>query len=169
VNKVFEISLIVLFLAVSSCKKTPYKQYEEDPEESSLSPNQRARGDWFLDDFTFRGTSIVTDFNKVFQNKIDIRSARISVVFDDYKKENLISISTPRVRVSEVTFDETNFFFPPVGIEDSSINMSFFSPMHFKLNLDPFVSWKVTKLFDKELRLVFATDTGEYKMMFSKK
>jgi len=174
-NNIINIRLVfIIFLIAfsnSACKKQT--KYDEDPKRTSKSPKQRLFGNWSLSEYTFNGDNILPNLNALFSNRFDVLGLTLTYSFHDSEVNDALGIHcNPFFSAEEQKFDGSNMtlnqksFARPVPAADSLFKEWLITPFHFTNQSE--ASWRVTKLFDNSLNIVLETDTGDFKMFFTK-
>lgn len=167
--------LLSLFLG-ANCKKkkkTDQHRYAEDPETTTLTPQERLRSSWRVSAYQFNGVDIIGRIDTINGNRARIEDANISYDYWD-------NIKTWRFTIYNGFFqfdgDGTNAFNPDqpyditiFGSANSLLCKWFITPFGYDINQTALSTrWTITKLYGNDLNLLLQTDSGDYKIFLKK-
>jgi hypothetical protein len=161
---------IVIF-STWSCKKQ--HRYPEDPKKSRKTPLERLHGSWKIEEYTFKGSSIVSQLDLL---KQDAHVKNVQFYFYVEYHQETFSINSgafPGYHTFNALIDETYLRIGPynefmtVGPANEKVFTGWFvTPFRYTQNGQ--TKWTITKLFESDLNIILPTDSGEYKIFLRK-
>lgn len=165
-SKFFKALLVTsVFLSLPCCKKE--LKYPEDPKKSNATPEERLDGKWNIIEYTFNGNSIYNKLNQAARGSFNLNT--ITLHFEVKKHDNYDQGVVDLLPIGGDNcfgLNETNFKFYAEKGNDSLFGYWFVTPFRYAKTGN--ANWTVTKLYGTDFKIVLPTDSGEYKIHWSR-
>lgn len=175
------VALFIYFFAVllicATCRKEKppapaiQYQYPEDPATTTITPQQRLAGMWKIDVYTFKDSDIVAFLDTFYGGQSKIQDVQFIYNQNLDSKEWSFNLQTNKTSQSSQTAfnpDDPVHFVMDNDNECCKYLKSKWFITPFRYIKGASTKWTITKLYDKKMNLVLQTDSGNYKIFFSK-
>lgn len=156
---------MVTTIGLLSCKKE--LKYPEDSKKTSRSPEERLEGKWNIIEYTFNGNSIYNKLNGAARGNFNLNN--VVLHFETKKGDNYdqgVDEMLPIGNDNCFNISETSFKFYAEKGADSLFGYWFVTP--FRYSKTGRGNWTVTKLYGTDFKIILPTDSGEYKIHWSR-